>query len=562
MTETPETPDSPSKDDLQSLMGAFNFTPDWAKEEPGVKKSPAPRDDRSSSRGGGPRSPRKSSRRNLQGVRVKPRRDSAPRDAGGRGQNQEWDNRPSRNHAHREPRPPRVPVHVDFIPEKKRLSKVVAVIRQTRRVFPLQVVAAKFMENPAFLAVKYTVKKKREGEEDFELAVCKANGMVFSDRAACEAYILEHGIAEYYESRVQQVDPPTGAFPGIGRHTKSNRLIGPPNWHGYQARMEEVRQEVDPTCPPDIFARQVEMVRDEEVIEAWKAEVSQVVFYRPKPEQKEQAAPEPETPSDPVPPETAPSESASGDAVSKEPDAAEAAATPQAEEPQEPLPEEPQEPQAEPEVSAGSEEEVPSAEDSEQTESDTADTDSEHVESEEPATETPDDRPFDMTREQVEKEFRETVMPKLIKMTQRAIMPGVLVEKMTDPSLLSSTRYHLNRESERPNSIIFALRPAFKHMRLKVYRHDGQLMVSSVEPHPLPADLKVTPEIRQILDYVASNPLCNAKQALEAVAAQSSEVTPDLVSHFRWLIEKGHLIEFHDETLLVPEPRTRKQDES
>ena len=155
----------------------------------------------------------------------------------------------------------------------------------------------------------------------------------------------------------------------------------------------------------------------------------------------------------------------------------------------------------------------------------------------------------------MEKEFREKYLPGLIKSTHRAIMPGRMLERMTDPSLLSLTTFHLNRETQRPNSIIFALRPAFKHMRLNVYRFEGQLMISSVVPHPIPADLKVTPEIQQILDYVAVNPHCHAKQALEAVAAQSEEVTPDLVSHFRWLIEKGHLIEFHDETLLVPPAR-------
>mgnify|MGYP006299478769 CR=1 FL=1 len=246
MTENPENPETPHEEDLNSLIGGFDFTPDWAKEEPGVKKTSVSAKGRDGGRRGGPRPPRESSRGHLKGVRVKPRRDSGsgpPREGG----NRNWDNRASGSRPPRPPRPPRVPVHVDFIPEKKRLSKVVNVIRQTRRVFPLKVVAEKFMENPAFLSVKYTVKKKGEEEADFALYVCKANGMVFSDRAACEAYILDHGIEAYYESQVREIDPPKGSFPGIGRHTKSGRLVGPPNWHGYQARLEEIRMEVDPT---------------------------------------------------------------------------------------------------------------------------------------------------------------------------------------------------------------------------------------------------------------------------------------------------------------------------
>ena len=550
MTENPETPETPSENDLQSLMGGLDFTPDWAKEEPGVKKTVSHRPESDGNRRGGPRAPKRSSRGNPQGVRVKPRRDSGNRSGGGDQRN--WDNRDSRSRNPRPPRPPRVPVHVDFIPEKKRLSKVVNVIRQTRRVFPLKVVAEKFMENPGFLSMKYTVKKNTEQDQDFELHICKANGMVFSDRAACEAYILEHGIEAYYDSEVKEVDPPKGAFPGIGRHTKSNRLIGPPNWHGYQPRMDEVRQEVDPTCPPELFANQVEMVRDEEVIEAWKKEVSQEIFYRPKLEEKpkEEAT---EASSEPSSEEASATESASVESnegpveTESSPDTAESEAS---------VKEAATESNSEDATETEAVEEEPENTE-EQSETPTEDSEA-SAEPEEEAPPTEDNRPFDLTREQVEAEFRSNVMPKLMKSAQKAIMPGHLLDKMTDPSLLSSTRYHLKRESERPNSIIFALRPAFKHMRLKVYRYEGQLMVSSVEPHPLPDDLKVTPEIRQILDYVSNNPHCNAKEALEAIAKESTEVTPDLVSHFRWLIEKGHLIEFHDEKLLVPAARSKK----
>ena len=556
MTEDPDNPPPPSEDDLKSLMGGLDFTPDWAKSEPGVKQPPMQRDH--GGKGSGPRAPKKSSRGKLQGVRVKPRRESPPRGGhgpsdheGNSGGNRHGERRGGPSRGPRPPRPPRVPVHVDFIPDKKRLSKVVAVIRHTRRVFPMKVVAEKFMENPGFLALKYTVKKPKEGDSDFELYVCRANDMVFSDRAACEAYILEHGIEEYYESQVQEVEPPKGSFPGIGRHSKSGKLIGPPNWHGYQARMDQIRQEVDPTCPPEVFARQVEIHCEEEVIEAWKKEVSHVRFYRekltPEPE-PEKPEPAPEPPAQDEEKEVATSEPAPEveDAPVQEESPAEEASVPA----EEPVP-------AEPEAS----EEVPTEEPAVEQDASQEGSVAEEVSpvTEEvlaPAEPVEDNRPYELTQEEVEKEFREKYLSKLMKTTHRAIMPGRLLERMTDPSLKSLTSFHLSRETQRPNSIIFALRPAFKHMRLKVYRFEGELMISSVEPHPIPADLKVTPEIQQILDYVAVNPHCHAKQALEAVAKQSEEVTPDLVSHFRWLIEKGHLIEFHDETLLVPPTRS------
>jgi hypothetical protein len=397
-------------------------------------------------------------------------------------------------------------VHVDFIPDKKRLSKVVKVIRASHRAYPLQVVAEKFMENPAFISMKYTVKDHAEGEEPFHLYVCTANGMVFSDAQSCETYILEHGIEAYYDKESREVPPPSGNFICVGRHSRSKRLIGPPNWHGYQARLEELRSEIAPGVSPEVFSGQVEMVHEPEAIEEWKKEVSTQTFYRRKLFEDKKTEKKAE-----IKPEVKPEE--------KE----KAPVTPV-----------PPEPLATPGGAELSDEAAP-------------------VE-EEPVT---DDRPFDLSKEQAEAEFKTEVLPKLTRKTQRTIMPGYLLDKMTDPGLLALTTYHLNREHQRPNSIIFALRPAFKHMRLNVFRHKGDMLVSGVEQHPLPADMKVVAEIRSLLDYVADHPGCNTQEALKAVANTGDEIPAEMVSHFRWLIEKGHLVEFHDDTLQLPVARKK-----
>jgi len=538
MTEEndPQKSEEAKPEELESLVGGLDLTPDWAKGDPGVTQTPP---ERKGGRPSGPRAPRSSSRRGLQGVRVKPRRS----DGGGRGGDRRSSGGPGGDFrgAPRRERPPRVPVHVDFIPEKKRLSKVVKVIRQSHRVYPLHVVAEKFMENPAFISMKYTVREKSEGAEDFYFYICKANGMVFTDEQACVQYVVEHGLEANYETETREVEPPKGNFVCVGRHRRSGRLIGPPNWHGYQARMEEVRQEVAEGTPPEVFSSDVEMVRDEEVIEAWKKEAATQTFYRRKLEEKERKKDAPST-----------SEAEKPNADASE----ETGETPEAAESTEASEASPSD-QAEPETSDGekteaSEPEEVAAEPETETESEPAE--EPEAEEEPPAVEEEpvDDRPFDLTREQAEEEFKQAYLSRLVGKSKRAIMPGYLLPKMTDPSLESLTRYHLNRECHRPNSIIFALRPAFKHMRLQVFRYDGELMVGGMRQSPLPEDQNVTPEIRNIIDYVAAHPGCNTQEALQSVSNTTGEVPAETVSHFRWLIEKGHLLEFHDGTLHLP----------
>jgi hypothetical protein len=432
-------------------------------------------------------------------------------------------------------------VHVDFIPEKKRLSKVVRVIRQSHKIYPLRVVAEKFMENPAYISMKYTVKEKDPDATDFQLYVCRANGMVFSNEQACIQYVVEHGVEANYEAAEKEVPPPAGNFVCVGRHRPSGRLIGPPNWHGYQTRLQELRVSMAPETPPEHFAADIEMVHEAEVIEAWKKEVSVQTFYREKKEEPtlhdevvtEEDVPVPET-------EETPPEETTETAGDIAPEADGTQTDELSEDATEPAPAE--------EPSRDETAEVAAEQAGETLESVVE----EETPAEEPPVATADDRPYEWTRDQVEAHFRETYLPKLVGKTKRHILPGYLYGKMTDPSLLSLTEFHLRREHGRPNSIIFALRPAFKHMRLHVFRFDGQLMVGGVAQHPLPEGQKIAPEIQSIVDYVAANPGCNTQEALKSVCDQVEEIPAETVSHFRWLIEKGHLLEFHDDTLHLP----------
>jgi hypothetical protein len=526
MTEESEKNPAPDPEEIGSLLGGFDFTPDWARGAPGVQSDAPSRDTRREGRGGerrGPRAP-DSARRGLQGVRVKPRRDQFERGPSGGGDDRRGPDR--RDGGDRQDRRgpfiPRLPVHVDFIPEKNRLSNVVKIVRNSKRAFPLDQIAQKFMENPAFLSIKYTVKDKGPDAEGFQLYQCTANGMVFGSREACVQYILDRGLGEYYDSEEREVPPPSGNFICVGRHRGSGRLVGPPNWHGYQGKIEELRQELAPGMSPEDFARQIETVHEAEAVEAWKKEASTQVFYRRKAE------------------ETPPEAVAETNAPESEP---EVAAEPSAETPEGETESVEESAPAEEAAEAVAEEPVAEA-----------------PEAAEASVETPaaEPAPFNLSREQAEKEFLENVVPGLMSATRRAIMPGYLHPHLTDPSIASMTSHHLRREHDRPGSIIFALRPAFKHMRLTLFRHDGQMYVSGVEPHPLPEDQKIAHELRRILDYVAMNPHCNAKAALEALAAEGGESAPVLVSHIHWLIEKGHLLEFSDGALALPHARGKR----
>lgn len=516
----------PDLSDIENMMSGFDMTPEWARNDPGVQAQPV-RERRDDRRGPGPRKPR-SDRKNPAGQRVKPKRDY---NDGGQGGHRGGEHRGGGRREYK-PRPPRLPVHVDFIPEKARLSKVVKIIRASHRAFPLDEIAGKFMENPGFLAIKLTVRDKAPNAEEMKFFQCKANRMVFADKASCEAYILAHGIPEYYEEETREVDPPAGNFVVVGRTRKGNVLLGPPNWHGYAKNVDEAWQEQAPHLSREDFVASIEMVRDEEVIAEWKQQAAVQKFYREK--RVEPAVEEAATTAVVEPPSAE---------QNPEPEAAAEEQPAQTEEVAEVAPVEEVETPASENVEAAAEEEAkPSAEGA----------------VEEPAAEeaVEDNRPYERSREQVEAEFRDKHLAGLLIESRRAIMPGYLADKPDgDPAIQSAIQFHLKREQSKPSSIIFALRPAFKHMRLHLFRHNGRMHVSGVHPNPLPADTQIADDLRRIIEYVTQHEGCPSKEVLIALGPEQGEgvePTPELVSHLHWLIEKGHVIEFSDGTLSLP----------
>jgi hypothetical protein len=61
--------------------------------------------------------------------------------------------------------------------------------------------------------------------------------------------------------------------------------------------------------------------------------------------------------------------------------------------------------------------------------------------------------------------------------------------------------------------------------------------------------------IRNELTYLCDHPGCTRKELVEALRPDTPLESPEVaevVSNLRWLVEKGHVIEFYDGRLSVP----------
>lgn len=140
--------------------------------------------------------------------------------------------------------------------------------------------------------------------------------------------------------------------------------------------------------------------------------------------------------------------------------------------------------------------------------------------------------------------------------TRRVIIPGTVAEQISDRAVRVALQTAWKREQAFPRTMMNALRPALRHMKLhffKVARH--HTYVSAIQPAPMTTPEHAIAPIRDALTYLATHPGTRRDEMANDVLRERSNdeaARDELFSHLAWLIEKGHVIEYFDGSLAVP----------
>lgn len=433
--------DTPQERDKPDLVLDLNFVPTWAREPAG--KNPYEhfrgREERGGMRPRGDRDRRGEKREGRPPFGRRERREEFRRSMA--------------------PRPPPAevvrlpPVDVNFIPERHRLGAVARDIQSSGRAYPMADLAFRFLGNPAFYLVKLETRPDGEARKAPPLFQCRECLIVFADKATLLSHISAAHLEKVFVREDVPTEPPAGHFKCVARCKLSGTLLGPPNYHGYNEKVQELHRTEFPHLTLDEYRRHVETVSDPALIEKWKDECRVQVLYRPRGV------------------ENAPA----------------------------------------------------------------------------------------LKRAEAEKQFLELHATAMAGEVSRLIVPAEVAERLEDPRLRAVVREAWNRESRRPFSLMLALRPAFHHMRLFLFKsRGGATFVTHIQPHPLDPRQAVKP-IADVLQYLRKHPGCTRQQLVERLrpgAAPDSPEVAALITPLRWLIERGHVIEFFNGTLSVPSVAT------
>ncbi|MDX6766535.1 MAG: hypothetical protein SFU85_07070 [Candidatus Methylacidiphilales bacterium] len=291
--------------DLSSLEMdlARSFLPSWAKEEDTTERlarlaereEPRGRGDRgrdgfrSDRDGRGARSQRRPD--SGRGTSGPARRDDSrkpgaqPQGAGPRrGDSGARGSRPERSGAPRggdrrfdrgeRDRAPQAPVlegwTVQFLPESHGVEGIARQMKTDLKAYPLFDLAWLVLEKPD----RYRVEFRRASPESPAVYQVKIDGSLWTGEREAVAHVLAHHLETFYRRERVAVEPPKGNFSFVAVCGMSGTVLGPPNYHDYQAKMLRLYNERFANMPFETFKARIRVEREEALVQKWKEEQS------------------------------------------------------------------------------------------------------------------------------------------------------------------------------------------------------------------------------------------------------------------------------------------------
>ena len=162
---------------------------------------------------------------------------------------------------------------------------------------------------------------------------------------------------------------------------------------------------------------------------------------------------------------------------------------------------------------------------------------------------------------EAERHFRQNHLPGLVRSVSESSVSGVESRHLPDRVLNRLVENEWASETRSPSRMMQELAAQFRQAGLHVFRHRrGMLFVSPVYPRGFVHDeTTVSPQVRAILDAIATTPGIGRKELADKVAEEEERAKLALASDLHWLISEGYVIEFNEGSLDLPRAKAKRK---
>jgi hypothetical protein len=165
-----------------------------------------------------------------------------------------------------------------IIPEPKGVGLLAKRIRMQGRAYPLFDIAGLILQSSDRYHIRFSSQTPPKDQEQQKIWICKLDQTVWLN----EAEVVQKYLDDFYSAEKTETEPPKGSFNFVAQCGMSGVVLGPPNYHGYQARLRELHEERYSRMDFEHFKAKVKIVQDEEVVNKWLEEQSWTIEYGDK----------------------------------------------------------------------------------------------------------------------------------------------------------------------------------------------------------------------------------------------------------------------------------------
>jgi hypothetical protein len=168
------------------------------------------------------------------------------------------------------------PVRLEFQPDDRCLASIVKQIRSTHLAYPLFGLARMFLQEPERHWLQLTLEPEAvaAGVQLYQLG---EEGPVTTDRQMLEKIAFDDTRERFYTGQTELKEPLKGNFTNVARERQSGTLLGPTNYHGYQPALRALYESrFSRRMSFEDYRRNIEIVTDPALVERWKEEARTV----------------------------------------------------------------------------------------------------------------------------------------------------------------------------------------------------------------------------------------------------------------------------------------------
>ena len=173
---------------------------------------------------------------------------------------------------------------LSILPDPKRVKSLGDKIRQQGRAYSLFDIAGLVLQRPDRFQISATILRKGPGKPVSEQWLCQLDDTLWLSQDAAVKYTIRKYFDKFYKRVRTKIDPPKGNFAFVAQCGISGKILGPPNYHGYQKTLQDLHAEQCPKMNFQAYKDRVKIIHDEEAVQKWLDDQSWKTEYQTKPD--------------------------------------------------------------------------------------------------------------------------------------------------------------------------------------------------------------------------------------------------------------------------------------